>query len=337
MYRPVMRLGLIGFQDDAPLRELLETRNGVCRWEAGPVLSVDALWLNGAHAQRVKGCLVRVPSGVPTRPATLLNLQEVDRPIALTLPLVDPAIDPPAAFDPTSPASVQQVFTRFEAALLPLAAELALADALAGRRTQLASPVYQLVQRGRMVAVVDFDGEVGVLPGTSPAQIASADWCGRPAGAHHIPAHFARASVAEIMWQYASRTDADLLPERYRVLPIHFHGRPRVAHRLLRDAHMVLLAHLNAAPQTFVQLQAASGLAPGTVAKALACLYFAGSITTHRQNTTGRTAGATAVAAPLAPAGPPSSLLDDDDGDMPLWRLLGNTVPGGLEHFSHRR
>lgn len=329
MFQPVMRLGLIGFPDEGPLADVMLARAAACRWERWPFVDADALWVNGAHAQLVKGRLVRVPSGTATRAATLLNLQEVDRPTAFTLPLVDPGVCPPEVFDPGSPAAVQKVFTKFEAWLLPLAAELALAHCLVERRSRLASPVYQLMQRGTMIAIVDLEGETGVLPGTTPLQIASADWCGRPAGAHGIPSHFSRTPIRELMWQFVSRTDANLLPERYRVLPIYFRGPARVPQRLLRDAHMILLALLNAAPRTFAQLQAASGLAVRQVAQALAALYFAGSITTNRRKTSWQPRGRDPLAA--ARSGLPSSLLDDQEA-LPH-PLLETTVPGGLQLF----
>lgn len=334
MYQPVMRLGLIGFQEEGPLRHLIEARNVACRWERAPLADADALWVNGQHAQ-VKGNIVRVPSGTPTRPAILLDLQEVDRPTAFTLPLVDAGLRPPETFDPTSPAGIEKVFTKFEARLRPLGAELALAHALAERRPRLGAPVYQLIHRGTMVAIVDLEGEVGVLPGTTAAQVAAAEWCARPAGAHGIPAHFARRPIPEVMWQYASRAGGNLLPERYRVRPIYFRGSPRVQQRLLRDIHMILLGQLNSAPRTFAQLHAASGLASPQVAQALAALYFAGSITTTRQNTAWRPSGATAVSAPLVSEGVPSSLLDEEV-PLPVWHSLDTTVPGALDLLPHR-
>jgi len=125
MADPVMRMGLIGFKNDAHLVTLLHGHKGLMKWDRGPFVEADALWVNGEHAQLVRQGFVRIPSYDPKRPATLLNLTDLDRPVAFTLPLPSPNIQPPHMFDPGSPESVRAVFKKFEAWLLPLAALLA--------------------------------------------------------------------------------------------------------------------------------------------------------------------------------------------------------------------
>ncbi|MBI5279110.1 MAG: hypothetical protein HY854_21930 [Burkholderiales bacterium] len=332
MFRPVMRMGLIGFEDDTHLRELLSLRAATCQWERGPFIEADALWANGEHAQLVRGRFVRVPSYDPTRPATLLNLKEVDRPMAFTLPLPNPDVIPPAVFNPYSADSVDAILTKFEAWLLPLAAELALAQRLAELRFSLTSPVYHLALHHELVGVVDLEGDVGLLPGITPGQVAAAEWCGRPAGAHAIPGHFSRSSIAQVMWQFSTRTQEDLLPPRYRQVVIYFRGPPRVPQRLLRDSHMLLLGQLNSRPQDLAQLQASTGLSEREVAYALAALYFAGSITTHRGKTAWVPRSATAPTRVASPGpGVPSSLLDDDPHEAGHRPAPDLTVPAALE------
>jgi hypothetical protein len=276
-----MRLGLIGFKSDTFLCTLLGNRRGLVKWERGPFVEADALWVNGEHAQLVRSGIVRIPSYEPTRPATLLSLKDMDRPVAFTLPLPSPHIQPPHLFDPNSPESVAAIFQKFEAWLRPVATELAVARALAERRYQLTSAVYHLQLHGQLVGVIDLNGDVGLHPGLAPRDAANAEWGGRPAAAHVVPPHFSRTPISQIMWQYVMRTGDDLLPERYRHAPIYLRGAPRVEQRLIRDTHMLCLSLLSAAPQTLPQLLDHSGLAERELLQTLAALYLGGSITTH--------------------------------------------------------
>jgi hypothetical protein len=333
MFHPVMRMGLIGFKDDHHLCNLLAQRHALCHWERGPFVEADALWVNGEHAQLVRGRFVRVPSYDPTRPATLLNLKEVDRPTAFTLPLPSPEVQPPELFDVTSPPSVEGVFRKFEAWLQPLAVELMVARGIAERRFSLTSAVYHLVLRGQLLGVVDLEGDVGLLPGVAPLQIASAEWCGRPAAAHEIPPHFTRTPISQVMWQYVSRSTEDLLPERYRRSVVYFRGPPRVAQRLMRDTHMLLLGQLNASPLTLAQMQEQTGLSEREIAQALAALYFAGSITTHPGKTAWVPRSKTLRDAndAVARAGLASSVLETDSVSFAPPRSTDLTVPAALE------
>jgi hypothetical protein len=183
-----------------------------------------------------------------------------------------------------------------------------------------------------LIGIVDLEGDVGLLPGVTPAQVASADWSGRPAGAHAIPSHFSRTSIAQVMWQYVTRSDEDLLPQRYRQQDVYFRGPPRVAQRLLRDTHMLLLGQLNSHPQNFSQLQASTGLSEREVAQSLAALYFAGSITTHRGKSAWVPRSATLAPRAVAPGpGMPSSLLEDDPSEAGRRPASDLTVPAALE------
>lgn len=330
MYHPIMRMGLIGFRDDHHLSNLLAARSGLCKWERGPFVEADALWVNGEHAQLVRGRFVRIPSYDPTRPATLLNLKEIDRPTAFTLPLPNPEVQPPELFDAGSTASVEAIFRKFEAWLQPLAAELMLAHGIAERRFSLTSAVYHLVLRGQLIGLIDLQGDVGLMPGVTPLQIASAEWCGRPPSAHEIPPHFSRAPVSQIMWKYVTRSTEDLLPERYRQATIYFRGPPLVAQRLMRDTHMLLLGQLNAQAQSLAQLQEHTGLSEREIAQALSALYFAGSITTHPGKTAWVSRSRPARRADaLMNAGLNSSLLDDSTYNGPP--ATDMTVPAALE------
>jgi hypothetical protein len=276
-------MGFIGFAEDGFLREQLKARSRSVRWEPWNYIEADALWVNGAHAQPARNHLVRIPSADPQKAAVLLNLLEVDRPTAFTLPLASADIAARHVFDAHSAESVAQVLAAFETALRPLAAQLALAAEVVQRRHSLTASVYHLLRQGSLVAVVDSHSEVGILPGLSPSELHEAQWSSRPGSATAIPSHFRRITFAEMMWQYALRTDEDVLPAKYRTRTIYFRRAPAVDSRALKDVHLSLLSSLAAQPFTFAQLQTHLGCGNAQLAQALMALYFAGSITTDEK------------------------------------------------------
>jgi hypothetical protein len=279
---PSMRMGLVGFtpEESDNLSNLLSKHSITLKWERWPFMEADALWVNGAHAQLNKDQLVRIPSQDPTKPAILLDLKEIDRPTSFTLPMMSTGVNPPHVFDPTSAVSLVNILRKFEAWLQPLAVQLTLCQGLADRRQGLDSPVYHLTLGGKLLAVLCAQGDVGLAPGVTPAEVAAATWGGRPRAAGGIPSHFTRSTMPQMMWQFALRTQEDLLPRRYRNLPIHFRRMPPVPHIMLREVHRMLLAQLMQGADTFDQLRQQTGLAELPLAQALAALYLAGSITT---------------------------------------------------------
>jgi len=282
MHPPELRLGIVGFADEAHLANVLKTRRSV-RWLPWAPIEADALWVNGENAQPARNHVVRVPSTRPDAPATLLSLKDIARPTAFALPLGNGYLTPPEVFDPRSAASIAGVLQGFESRLRPLAAQLALAHQVGARRYQLTSPVYHLTDGKKLLAVVDVAGRVGIDPAATPQDIADAQWLGRPGAAADIPAHFTQVSMTQMMWQYVMRSDEDLLPEKYRKSPIYFRRAPYIARSLLKDVHLVLLAELTASPASFEQLQQEIGLGDKALAQALGALYYAGSITTDAQ------------------------------------------------------
>jgi hypothetical protein len=83
------------------------------------------------------------------------------------------------------------------------------------------------------------------------------------------------------MWQYALRTERDLLPPHYRHQPLYFRRPPRLPPRQLKDAHLLLLRELAAQPMDFEQLQQATGLGSSALARHLSALYVVGAITAN--------------------------------------------------------
>ena len=301
---PRMRMGLVGFADEKQLLNLLMSRNRNLQWERWPFIDADALWINGAHAQPLRGNLVRIPSVDPAKPATVLNLKEIDRPTAFTLPFANGYFTPPLAFDPHKVDQVADVLNVFEAALLDTAAELTLASEIAARRHGLAAPSYHLMVRGRLLAIFNASGEIGLAPQLAPHELEEAEWAGRPAAGGQIPGQFRRTTIAQVMWNHVMRSADDLLPSRYREGTIHWRRMPAVPPRWIREEHMMLIAVLSTGPQTVASLSDTTGLSPAAVSQGLAALYFGGSLTTDP-----RKAGPTRVArAPASEEGWPSSM-----------------------------
>ena len=296
---PVMRMGLVGFADEKQLRNLIATRNRNLQWERWPFIDADALWINGEHAQPLRGNMVRIPAAEAGKPATVLNLKEIDRPTAFTLPIGNGYFTPPLAFDPHKVDQVADARHQFEADLLDTAVELTLAAEIAARRHELASPSYHLTLRSKLVAVIGMSGEIGFTQQLSPYELAQADWAGRPAAGADIPSHFRRTTMAQVMWNHVMRNAHDLLPSRYRQGAFYWRRMPAVPAKWIREEHMMLISMLSTGPQTVQSLAAQTGFSEAAVAQMLAALYFGGSLTTDP-----RKAG---------PARPPAKPRADED------------------------
>ncbi|HVZ44979.1 MAG TPA: hypothetical protein VHA82_14300 [Ramlibacter sp.] len=339
MVAPLLRMGFIGFADERYLVDLLKTRSQSLRWQPWTYLEADALWVNGTHAQPARNHLVRVPSADPQKPAVLLNLQEMGRPMAFTLPLGNAAVSPPFTFDPHSAPSVAEVLVTFETLLRPLATQLAVAGEIVARRHSLTSTVYHIVRNGVLVAIIDSHRDVGLAPDLAASELQEAVWSSRPESASAMPPHFRRISFAEMMWQYALRNEDDLLPAKYRQRTIYFRKAPAVQRRSLKDAHLAVLSTLSAQPLTFAQLQAQIGFAERQLTQALMALYFAGSITTEERLADAQRLQAARRRAKEAEAAPFASSMSFSEfgsvppvpglppgGDTPI----GDTVPTPL-------
>jgi hypothetical protein len=294
-----MRMGLVGFADETQLLNLIATRNRNLQWERWPFIDADALWINGERAQPMRGNMVRIPAADAGKPATILNLKEIDRPTAFTLPIGDGYFTPPLAFDPHKVDQVADVLHQFEADVMDTAVELTLAAEISGRRHDLASPSYHLTLRGKLVAVFSVSGDIGFTQQLSPYELAQADWAGRPAAGGEIPGHFRRTTMAQVMWNYVMRNVDDLLPARYRETEIYWRRMPAVPQKCVREEHMMLISLLSTGPQTVQSLAAQTGLSEAAVAQTLAALYFGGSLTTDPRK--------------AAPAAPPVKPGNDDD------------------------
>jgi hypothetical protein len=272
-------MGLIGFDQEDYLAALLRTRSATLRWETANATDADALWINGEATELVEAGIVRVTSGAA--PGIRLDLQSLARPTFFTLPLRDERIRPPQSFDPRSATSVHKALRRAEAILHPLVMQLAIAHEIAARLRQLDADTYHVKKGGKLVAVVNMGGIVGMDIHLRPPELQDAVWRPSPMAASAMPQHFFATSFAEVLWLYASRMERDLLPRRYREKLLYFRALPRVPQRLMNEAHYAILSELAAEPQTLGRLQQSVGIAEPALANALAALYFAGAITSN--------------------------------------------------------
>lgn len=279
MATPRLRMGLLGFPAEDYLVALLRTRSALLQWEASAIEDADALWVNGESVALVEHDLVRVPAG-RSHPEVLLDLKATARPTAFTQPLADPRVRPQLTFDSRSASSVDRVLRRVESALQPIVMQLALADEMAGRLPELTSETYHLARGGKLVAVINVGGAIGIDVELTPAHVREATWKGLPAAAGEIPSSFFTTTYAEVLWVYVSRIEEDLLPRRYRTSRIYFRAIPRVTQRHIANTHYQVLAALASEPRSFRELHRATSIPKDALVKVLAALYYSASITT---------------------------------------------------------
>ena len=282
--QPVLWLGMAGFTPEQRehLNALLgRLPKGWPAWQIGAFSEADAWLVSGEKSRLLSADTLRILAGLPSERAVQLNLEEVDRPIAFSLPLGPSNLDPVYTFDPTSGASLQKVLQQFESWLRPLRSQFVLGGQLIERENQLLPGVYHVSYKGVLLAVMDFhEWRIGIAPKADPVDFELARWDRRPRSAHDIPRHFLQSSVTQLRWIFAQRTGRDVLPPRYRDRPVYFRHAPSVPLRWLRDSQLVLLRELSVAPGLFDDLLRRTGLNRAQLARDLASLYFAGSVTT---------------------------------------------------------
>ncbi len=315
---PVLRLGLAGFSSEEQLELAAMVRSvavGVVHWELCELERADAWLVNGARSADAGEGRIRINPGVPTARSIQINLPDMDRPIAFSKPFKLSV--PCFSFDMASRPSLANVLHKFEGWCAPLIAQVCLAANIVEHQTALRAGVFDLTRNGAQIAVVNMHGEIGVLPTAGPAEFDDAVWH-RTAPDAQPPENFVRATMSQLMWQYATRTQKDILPAHYRTGALYFRRAPKVAQRLLDDSHLYLLRELSAAPATFDALQRRSGLVEDELAHHLAALYFVGSITSNPKRAANPPVRTSAADSEL-PTGPASNLpsgLDSVPPDM---------------------
>jgi hypothetical protein len=287
--QPVLWLGLAGFSPSqkSSIETALAQSTGPCRWRVSAFSEADGWWLNGAKASLLPDGRLKVIPGIPTERSLKLDLSEVDRPLAFAGPVSVEELEPLCIFDLFSPSSIQAALLQFEHWLRPVRAQFVMGSLLIQRSSEERRGIYHVNHRGTLIAVLDFqEGQAAILPAAHPNEIAQAQWEKRPPGAGQAPESFGRFSTTQLAWAYVCRTDLDMLPARYRRDTIYYRHVPRVPLRWLSDSQLRLLRDLSSKPATLQVLRERSGLPLRQVEHDLACLYYAGSVTTTASNAT---------------------------------------------------
>lgn len=324
---PILLLGATGFspaQRDTIQALLGRLPEGGPRWALVPFAEADGWWVNGGRIQLLADGNLRVKAGQPTEHALHLDLAEIDRPVGFSTPLAAKEFEPRCVFDLGEAASVFKALQDFHEWLRVLRAQFALGAMVVQRGASLRGTIHHLVHQGNLLAVLDYrNGHAGIHPAAEAADLWEAEWQKRPAAVAELPPRFVDCTPAQLVWAYVRRTRNDMLPPRYRTDTIYFRHAPRVPLRWLRDSLLALVRELNTAPGSFTELRQRTGIADAAVARDLACLYYAGAITTTPEK-----------AAPLAglregDASTPSEVGAASDA---LAKPQDVTVPALLDH-----
>ena len=282
---PVLRLGLAGYteaQHKTAAEAAAAAGSARASWELGAFADADAWWLEGSRTLLMANEHLRVQPAVPTGRSVQLALADVDRPVAFSLPLTAPGFKPAVTFNLAERSAAVGVLNQFAGWLQTTLAQFALASSIADQQPSLNSGSWEVLRGSDLLAIVDLKLGAAVMPGVTPKDFAEASWCIRDHGAVSIPPNYPRASVSQVMWQYAQRTQRDLLPPHYRNQPLYFRRPPRLPQRQMKDAHLLVMRELVAHPgMNFNGLQQATGMGDAQLARVLSALYVVGSITSN--------------------------------------------------------
>jgi hypothetical protein len=327
---PVLRLGLAGLteaQQKTAADVAAAAASARQRWELVSFPEADAWWLDGSRTVIMANQHLRVQPAVPSGRSVQLALADVDRPIAFTLPLTAPGFKPAVTFSLQDRNAGVTVLKQFADWMQAMLGQFALASSIAEHQPSLASGSWEVLREGDLLAVVDLRLGAGVMPGVTSEDFSEASWCIRDHGAVLIPANYSRVSVSQLMWQYAQRTQRDLLPPHYREHPLYFRRPPKLTQRQMKDAHLLVMRELVASPgMNFRGLQQSTGLAELPLARVLSALYVVGAITSNPKRAMG---GARSSGRDSLPAGELSmmhSVMDSAPRPSDLQRPPANDM-----------
>lgn len=284
--QPALWLGMAGFSpaQRSTLEAAVARATGSSRWRISAFAEADGWWVNGAKCSIMSGDRLKVGAGLPTEHSLKLELKEVDRPLAFAEPIAPKELDALCTFDPESESTIQAALQQFEAWLRPLRAQFVVGALIARRDSEDRRGTYHLSSRGTLMAVLDFQQGLAAMSGRAhPAELWQATWEKRPPGAGQPPQGFATCTITQLAWAYVRRSERDMLPARYRKEMVYYRHVPRVPLRWLHDSQLMLLRELSSQPGTLLSLRERTGLPLNQLAHDLACLYYAGSVTTSAE------------------------------------------------------
>lgn len=331
---PILRLGLAGYteaQQKSAAEATLAAATGRATWELGGFAEADAWWLDGSRTLLMPNDHLRVQPAVPTGRSVQLALADVDRPVAFSKPVTAPNFKPAVTFDLADKAAGVRVLHQFSEWLQTTLSQFALASSVTEHQPTLANGSWEVLRNSDLLAVVDLKLGAGVMPGVTPKDFEEASWCIRDRGAIAIPHGYSRVSVSQLMWQYAQRTQRDLLPPHYRQQKLFFRRPPRLPQKQMRDAHLLLMRELATQPgMTFEELQHATGLADAPLARFLSALYVVGSITANPRRATDIAARVAPGRDSVVPSGQSAFSLSMQESPHPPLRRPNNDLTAPL-------
>jgi hypothetical protein len=207
---PTLILGMIGFsrEQEQAVEQLLARRaDPAVHWRLSGPAEADAWWANGARTQPQADGSLRVGAGDPGGRAVRLSLLEIDRPLAFAEPLAHGGFEPALSFRFTDPASIHAVLTVMQTRwLASTVARQWLASRLVAAEQALTDRITHVESHGRLLAVIDPAGSVGLAPSLTVQELEDASWVARPAAARFLPPSFHKTSVEELVLSYTRRT-----------------------------------------------------------------------------------------------------------------------------------
>jgi hypothetical protein len=282
METAVLRLGLAGFgtgEQDA-IRKVAAGFRGA-EWLCGGPDGADAWLVNCARASWT-GKQMRVTCTDAAGRATPVLMDSTSRPIAFTGAVAAQIPAPsPLLFELSRPDSLLAVLRQLDRKLHAAKTCFWTAAHILAHHATIGKALFELRAGAELLAVVDMKGDVAVSPVATEGSFEHAAWKHRARKTVTVPDHFRRCPLSQLMWQYTTRTRQDLLPERYRDGSIFFRRPPRVDPELITDTHLSITRQLALGPTSLRELQAALGIDERIAARALADLYFVGSITSN--------------------------------------------------------
>jgi hypothetical protein len=328
--QPLFWLGMTGFAPDqcAAIESSLARLPSLPRWRTSHYREADAWLVNGAKCRLLPDGNLRVTPGLPNEATLHLDMAGVDRPLAFALPLAAPEIDPRYSFEPDSKDSVQAMLAHFDEHLRFARARFALGRQVVDLGARLRHGLFHVSHGEHLLALLDFRrGKAALSPQLQPGQLHAAEWARRPDKEAEAPRGFIPCTTSQLAWSYVRRTDRDMLPVRYREQPIHYRTTPRVPLRWVRDSQLMLLRELQTQCGTLAALRQRTGLPAARLERDIACLYYAGAVTTSPSKAArGVAPGEDSRASTSQPGSPP--LLADEAPDAPNVAEL--TVPARL-------
>ncbi|MEJ6021722.1 hypothetical protein [Ramlibacter sp. PS4R-6] len=274
--QPVLLVALLGFDPGETLA--LESQFAECtalsaQWRVGAPERAD-LWIVNGRTVAVGEDETLATEGLRFRP------EEARRPVAFAEP-VPAMLDARFRFDFHAPESLAAMLAALAPWLSPRVVQQALIGHLIANAAHFTrSTVIHVEEHGRLLAVVNFSGDTGVATDATPAAIRRADWLLRPPSAGFVPSIFHAAPTEEVLWRFATRAEGvDVLPARYRRLPIYLRRAPRLPPEELTPDQAAIVDEIADECRTWRQLSARLGCTDRELRRDLGALYLVGAIT----------------------------------------------------------